>query len=352
MAARKKEQDAVTFERALDSIPGSQTLADDEDIAGYFDTGLVPLNVALTGSCKIGLPYGRIVEIYGNPNVGKTTLGIGMLRECQRAGGCAIMIDTEGSFTPVRAKQLGIDASTVRRNSSPYLEDILNYILAVVTAARDTEYHKPIAIFFDTLAAAEVYRSRGKQIGESTVAEHARIMSAGLRRINPVLKETRTTLLVCNQLKAGNLTNPFASEREKDGTVGGEALKFYGHSRIKFEHTSELYSVKKKHIGFRGKAKIVKNKAGAPDDVRFAFLYTRNGTFDNAHSCLMTMENWGAIKRGSAIVELGGEKIKRAEVVRMYNSGDVEVIELLHKMIESAYETRQSERDNLSAYDE
>ena len=55
-------------------------------------TGSLGLDLALG---IMGLPKGRVVEIFGPESSGKTTLTLQVVTECQKQGGTAAFIDAE-----------------------------------------------------------------------------------------------------------------------------------------------------------------------------------------------------------------------------------------------------------------
>src|SRR4030095_9911015 len=55
-------------------------------------TGRLGLDIAI---CVVGLPRGRVVEIYGPESSGKTTLALHAIAEAQKAGGTAAFVDAE-----------------------------------------------------------------------------------------------------------------------------------------------------------------------------------------------------------------------------------------------------------------
>ena len=56
------------------------------------ETGALSLDLALGG---VGIPKGRITELYGPESSGKTTLALHIIANCQRKGGVAAFIDAE-----------------------------------------------------------------------------------------------------------------------------------------------------------------------------------------------------------------------------------------------------------------
>src|SRR3989344_4116151 len=62
-------------------------------------TGCISLDLALGIG---GLPYGRIIEIFGPEASGKTTLCLHVIAEAQKKGGVAAFIDAEHALDPQR----------------------------------------------------------------------------------------------------------------------------------------------------------------------------------------------------------------------------------------------------------
>src|SRR5210317_223721 len=69
-------------------------------------TGSLGLDVALGVG---GLPYGRVVEIYGPESSGKTTLTLQAVAEVQKQGGTAAFIDAEHALDPSYAEKIGVN---------------------------------------------------------------------------------------------------------------------------------------------------------------------------------------------------------------------------------------------------
>jgi len=69
-------------------------------------TGSLGLDVALGIG---GLPYGRIVEVYGPESSGKTTLTLQVIGEAQKAGKTCAFIDAEHALDPIYAEKIGIN---------------------------------------------------------------------------------------------------------------------------------------------------------------------------------------------------------------------------------------------------
>src|SRR6185436_18597024 len=68
-------------------------------------SGSLSLDIALGG---VGIPRGRVIEVFGPESSGKTTLTLHVIANCQKAGGVAAFIDAEHALDPAWAKRLGV----------------------------------------------------------------------------------------------------------------------------------------------------------------------------------------------------------------------------------------------------
>ncbi|GAG18497.1 unnamed protein product, partial [marine sediment metagenome] len=73
-------------------------------------TGSLSLDIALGG---VGVPRGRVTELFGPESSGKTTLALHIIASAQRKGGVAAFIDAEHALDTTWAKRLGVDVSSL-----------------------------------------------------------------------------------------------------------------------------------------------------------------------------------------------------------------------------------------------
>src|SRR5690554_90444 len=69
-------------------------------------TGSLGLDIALGIG---GLPFGRVVEIFGPESSGKTTLTLSVIAQAQRQGKTCAFIDAEHALDPSYAEKLGVN---------------------------------------------------------------------------------------------------------------------------------------------------------------------------------------------------------------------------------------------------
>ncbi|MCH8536950.1 MAG: recombinase RecA [Alkalimonas sp.] len=225
---------------------GDSTALDIESVS----TGSLGLDIALGIG---GLPYGRIVEIYGPESSGKTTLTLQVVAEAQKAGKTCAFIDAEHALDPIYASKLGVDVDNLLVSQPDTGEQALEICdMLVRSAAVDI-------VIVDSVAALTPKAEIEGDMGDSHMGLQARLMSQALRKLTANIKRSNTLCIFINQIrmKIGVMFgNP-------ETTTGGNALKFYASVRLDIRR---IGSVKDgdEVIGNETRVKVVKNKVAPP----------------------------------------------------------------------------------------
>src|SRR3954462_1700193 len=188
-------------------------------------TGSLSLDIALGG---VGIPKGRVIEIFGPESSGKTTLPLHIIAACQKQGGVAAFIDAEHALDPSWAKRLGVQLNDLMVSQPDTGEQALEICeLLVRSNAVDV-------IVIDSVAALIPRAEIEGEMGDSHVGLQARLMSQALRKLTGAISKSKCTVIFINQIreKIGVMFgNP-------ETTTGGRALKFYASVRIDVRRTS------------------------------------------------------------------------------------------------------------------
>ncbi|MCF0217994.1 MAG: recombinase RecA [Malacoplasma sp.] len=243
---------------------GKQTFNQTESFSNeVISTGSILLDKA-TG--VNGFPKGKIIEIYGNESSGKSTIALQVVRECINNNGNVAYIDLENSLDKKYLDSLGIDASKVLIANPEYGEQAFSIIEALLK----TEMIDLIVV--DSVAAMVPKSDMDASIEDQSMGTHARLMSKGLKIIQPAIAKSNTCVIFINQI------------REKIGvvfgnneiTTGGRALKFFSCLRLDVRR-SELLKNGNDIIGIKSKIVITKNKVGIPFKSCFVDIFFNQG---------------------------------------------------------------------------
>lgn len=213
-------------------------------------TGSIGLDTALGAG---GVPYGRIVEIYGPESSGKTTLTLHIIAEAQKCGGVAAFIDAEHALDPEYAKRLGVHIEDLLISQPDSGEQALEIAEVLVRSGAVN------LIVIDSVAALTPKAELEGEMGDSHMGLQARLMSQALRKLTAVVSRSDCCLIFINQIrmKIGVMFgNP-------ETTTGGNALKFYASVRLDIRKIATIKSGED-ILGSKTRVKVVKNKIAPP----------------------------------------------------------------------------------------
>ena len=257
-------------------------------------TGALSLDIALG---IMGLPRGRIIEIFGPESSGKTTVCLHVIANAQAKGGRCAIIDAEHAIDPSYAKKIGVDIDNLLISQPDCGEDALNIVDMLVRS------NTIDVLVVDSVAALVPRAEIEGQMGDSHVGLQARLMSQALRKLTGAASKGHTCVIFTNQIreKIGVMYgNP-------ETTPGGNALKFYASVRMDIRKTQQI-KVGDAVLGNRAKVKVVKNKMAPPFRVaEFDIMY--NEGISRIGSILDVATDLGFLEKRGSWFSFEGEQL-------------------------------------------
>ena len=291
MATRKIKKDDSTsldkgksLETAISQIetqfgPGTIMRMGEREVQSIpsISTGSLGLDLALG---IMGLPKGRVVEIFGPESSGKTTLTLQVIAECQKQGGTAAFIDAEHALDPIYAEKIGVKIDDLLLSQPDTGEQALEVAdIMVKSGGIDV-------MVIDSVAALVPRAEIEGEMGDHHVGLLARLMSQALRKITGNIKKSNTLVIFINQIRM-KIGVMFGSP---ETTSGGNALKFYSSVRLDIRRIGTVKDGDEV-AGNETRVKVVKNKVSPPfRQAEFQILYNKG------------------INRAGEIIDIGVEK--------------------------------------------
>lgn len=219
---------------ALMSAIGSND--ENQGVSNWLDTGYEPLNEIICGKPDGGVPYGRIVEIFGPPSSGKTALAVKLMIEAQKAGGVVIFLDHERTFQLDLAKSMGLNDEFphfIYKRPKTWEEsnNIAMKTAEIIRSKKLIPDDAPIVAVADSVAAMIPQSVFEKGIDEYTMNDTtalARVASTTLKAINAFTADLNATMIYLNQVR----TKPGVAYGDPTTTPGGVAFEFYASVRL------------------------------------------------------------------------------------------------------------------------
>jgi len=266
-------------------------------------TGSLSLDIALGG---VGVPRGRVTELFGPESSGKTTLALHIISNAQRKGGVAAFIDAEHALDTTWAKRLGVDVGGLLVSQPDTGEQALE-ITEMLIRSNSVD-----VIVIDSVAALTPAAEIEGEMGDVHVGLQARLMSQAMRKLTAVIGRSKTALIFINQIrmKIGVMFgNP-------ETTPGGRALKFYSSVRIDIRRITTIKDAGSA-VGNRVRARVVKNKIAPPfRDTEFDIMFDSGISYegdliDMGMACDVVQKSGSWLNYGSIRLGQGREKAKQ-----------------------------------------
>ncbi len=240
-----------------------------------------------------GYPAGKIVEFYGKPMCGKTTAALQAAAEWQKRSGGVMFIDTEMSYDPERARQLGVNTRNLSVVAARTIEEIFTIIKHGLKTLKDTKYEKPFLFIVDSVNGAPTQPDvDGDLEKHERVGFEAKMIKRGLKQVNPMLDKVpcQPSIIFINHAVTKISAMSFGKKTDSGGGLG---IKFYSTVRVEFTGIgTERMTVgpdKGAKTGQKIAIEIVKLKSGMLKYPKFNIVLQNEDGFDKRFSLRVAM---------------------------------------------------------------
>lgn len=331
---RKKLENVV--EDINRKIPGAISFAEDTD--GSFilrrPTGILSLDNALRG----GFPKG-IIEIIGEPNIGKTALVCKTAVEVQnnyKENSCIGIIAIEKfdkkfwkdlglkiafSDEEIKYMEEGLGRKLTETEHSQYKEQVGEIVISPALTVEDAlevclgmvKSKLFQLIIVDSIGAVVTDAQNEKTLDEKTYGGIAGPMGTFVNKVN--LLNENTTILIVNQLRDNlKMKNPYDDPYKE---AGGWALK---HAKLVSLRMTRGEQIKKKVqtndliIGRYVNWVIKKGKGGTPEGSKGSYPFYKGKYgytlgIDTIQDIILTGVEYDVVEKAGAWFSFGGEKL-------------------------------------------
>lgn len=282
----------------------------------FVDTGSYALNKVISGRYNGGIPLRRITEFYGKSSTAKTVFLINILVNAQKKGYFTVLADTENTLSSQFATVCGLDPKKLVYRTPETVEDTFEQLEKIIERIREVDKDTPIILGIDSIAVLPSRAEYQKETIEDKYknsntdgAIRAKAVGSALRKFNPILKKTNTTLIVINQLRS-KINVMYGNPQTK--ASGGQSLDYYLSVSLETKSgKSDVITLDKteKPIGIRGKVENTKNKASIPFlDCEFELYFNKGLTKE--YGLVTLLEQDGLITRSGAWYTLNSNGFK------------------------------------------
>jgi recombination protein RecA len=290
------------------------------NVKDWLSTGNALLDVAISNRPYGGLPVGRIAEITGLEQSGKSLLSAHLLAETQKKGGVAVLIDTETAVNREFLEAIGVDISKLLYVSVDTVEGIFEACETIIEKIRTSDKNRLVSIVVDSVAAASTKKELEADYDKDGYAtDKAIIISKAMRKITNMIGRQNICLVFTNQLRQKMNAMAFSDPWT---TSGGKALAFHASVRLRLKSMGQL-KIGDRIVGIKVRAQVVKNRLGPPlRHADFSIFFDRG--IDNYGSWLGVMKDNKLVKQAGAWYEY--VDVETGEVIKFQSKDFAEIL--------------------------
>lgn len=288
-----------------------------------------------------GVPVGRIIELVGSPQSGKTTTALDIISNFQKkyTDKYCVYLDAENTIDKEWGETLGVDWSKVIliQPESEYGEELLDMLLDYIRSGKIGLAVLDSAPFIIPKAVQE------KGLDEKSYGGNSALMKAFCDKAVPLCKKTECTFLMINQLRE-NIGNPYKPFKIPCGTAIAHAcsqILWFTKGSLLDEKYKEVSSGYANPSGNLVSVKVEKNKVTKNDRRLQTYTLNYSTGVDEIKDTLDLAIMLGIISQAGAwfkatLKDGKEQKMQGFNGVQEFYYNDLEELEYLRKQVYEA----------------
>lgn len=288
-----------------------------------------------------GVPVGRIIELVGLPQSGKTTTALDIISNFQKkyTDKYCVYLDAENTIDKEWGETLGVDWSKVIliQPESEYGEELLDMLLDYIRSGKIGLAVLDSAPFIIPKAVQE------KGLDEKSYGGNSALMKAFFDKAVPLCKKVECTFLLINQLRE-NIGNPYKPFKIPCGTAIAHAcsqILWFTKGSLLDEKYKEVSSGYANPSGNLVSVKVEKNKVTKNDRRLQTYTLNYSTGVDEIKDTLDLAIMLGIISQAGAwfkatLKDGKEQKMQGFNGVQEFYYNDLEELEYLRKQVYEA----------------
>lgn len=288
-----------------------------------------------------GVPVGRIIELVGLPQSGKTTTALDIISNFQKkyTDKYCVYLDAENTIDKEWGETLGVDWSKVIliQPESEYGEELLDMLLDYIRSGKIGLAVLDSAPFIIPKVVQE------KGLDEKSYGGNSALMKAFCDKAVPLCKKTECTFLMINQLRE-NIGNPYKPFKIPCGTAIAHAcsqILWFTKGSLLDEKYKEVSSGYANPSGNLVSVKVEKNKVTKNDRRLQTYTLNYSTGVDEIKDTLDLAIMLGIISQAGAwfkatLKDGKEQKMQGFNGVQEFYYNDLEELEYLRKQVYEA----------------
>jgi len=198
------------------------------EVKQWIPTGSRWLDSIVCRGQLAGIPVGKVVEIAGLESTGKSYMAAQIAANAQKMDIDVIYFDSESAIDPSFLEKAGCDIDRVLSVQARSVE----FVLETIEDLLGTNENQMLFIWDSLALTPSVSDVEGDFNPLSSMAVKPRILSKGMSKLTVPIANSKSTLLVLNQLKTNITSNIAEALTTPYFTPGGKAMHYAYSLRV------------------------------------------------------------------------------------------------------------------------